>query len=424
MVYRASSKSSLNIETDSRQSTFGAETDSDGNFEYSNGLIQHDLVRASNNNPQPSNTLPPARLKGASIQEDTIRPSQISPPENGFFRSFFNGFLCQDMAMDLGTANTLIYIKGRGIVLDEPSVVAVGKDDGKAIAVGREAKEMYGKTSRGVRCARPLKDGVIADFEMTHLMIKDFITKISKKWQLRKPSLVISVPSGITMVEKRAVVDAALASGARNVHLIEEPMAAAIGAGLPVTEPTGSMIVDIGGGTTEVAVISMGATAYSESVRIAGDEMDEAIAHHIRRTYNTEIGIFEAERLKLGIGSAMPMSEAREMSVFGRDLTTGVPKELVVDDSVIRKALKEPVTAIVDAVIRALERTSPELAEDIIKNGIYIAGGGSLLAGLAERLSIETGLQFTRAQQPLTAIVRGSGEVLESFKDMNHVCIS
>ena len=423
MVNRANSKRNFETEANMNQDSFHSNNTGE-DFEYSNGLLQHDLVRATSNNNQSSKSLPPLKLKGALIQEDHLRYNQKPETESGLFRSFFNGFLCQDMAMDLGTANTLIYIKGKGIVLNEPSVVAVSKEDGSAIAVGKAAKEMYGKTSRDVRCSRPLKDGVIADFELTHLMIKDFITKISRKWQLRKPSLVISVPSGITMVEKRAVIDAALASGARNVHLIEEPMAAAVGAGLPVTEPTGSMIVDIGGGTTEVAVISMGATAYSESVRIAGDEMDEAIAHHIRRAYNTEIGIFEAERLKLGIGSAMPMSEAREMSVFGRDLTTGVPKELVVDDSVIRKALKEPVTAIIDAVIRALERTSPELAEDIIKNGIYIAGGGSLLAGLAERLSVETGLPFTRAQQPLTAIVRGSGEVLESFKDMSHVCIS
>ncbi|MCC6220880.1 MAG: rod shape-determining protein [Deltaproteobacteria bacterium] len=330
----------------------------------------------------------------------------------------------QDMAMDLGTANTLIYIRNRGVVLDEPSVVAINRNDGRPVAVGRAAKEMYGKTSCAVQCVRPLKDGVIADFEMTHMMIRDFIMKVSRRWQLRRPRLIVSIPSGITMVEKKAVIDAAESAGARQIHLIEEPTAAAIGAGLPVNEPSGNMIVDIGGGTTEVAVISMGATAYSESVRIAGDEMDEAIEQFVRRTFNLQIGIFEAERIKLAIGSAMPMSESREIKVFGRDLATGVPRELVIDDATVRKALSEPVGAIVDAVLRALERTSPELAEDIIRNGIHIAGGGALLAGLPERLSLETGLRFYRAANPLTAIVRGAGTVLESFKEFRHVCIA
>lgn len=339
-------------------------------------------------------------------------------------KGFFGGWIGQEMAMDLGTANTLIYVRGRGIVLDEPSVVAVREDDGKVIAVGRAAKEMYGKTPRRVRTVRPLKDGVIADFDMTHVMIRDFITRVSRRWQLRRPRLIVSVPSGITMVEKRAVVDAALASGARQIHLIEEPMAAAIGSGLSVNDATGNMIVDIGGGTTEVAVISLGATAYSESVRIAGDEMDEAIEHFIRRAFNLQVGIFEAERVKLSIGSAMPMSEKREATIYGRDLSTGVPREMVVDDSIVRKALQEPVAAIVEAVVRALERTSPELAEDIIKRGVFMAGGGSLLAGLPERLSLETGLRFLRASNPLTAIVRGAGEVIESFKDYRNVCIA
>lgn len=342
----------------------------------------------------------------------------------GQLKGFFGGWIGQEMAMDLGTANTLIYVRGRGIVLDEPSVVAVKEDDGKVIAVGRAAKEMYGKTPRRVRTVRPLKDGVIADFDMTHIMIRDFITRVSRRWQLRRPRLIVSVPSGITMVEKRAVVDAALASGARQIHLIEEPMAAAIGSGLLVNDAAGNMIVDIGGGTTEVAVISLGATAYSESVRIAGDEMDEAIEHFIRRAFNLQIGIFEAERVKLSIGSAMPMSEKREVTIYGRDLSTGVPREMVVDDSIVRKALQEPVAAIVEAVVRALERTSPELAEDIIKRGVFMAGGGSLLAGLPERLSLETGLRFLRASNPLTAIVRGAGEVIESFKDYRNVCIA
>jgi rod shape-determining protein MreB len=255
-------------------------------------------------------------------------------------------------------------------------------------------------------------------------MIKDFITRVSKKWQLRRPKLIVSIPSGVTMVEKRAVIDAALASGAREIHLIEEPMAAAIGSGMPVQECGGNMIVDIGGGTTEVAVISMGGTVYSESIRIAGDEMDEAIEQFIRRAFNLQIGVFEAERIKLAIGSAMPMAEAREMQIYGRDLATGVPREMIIDDAIIRRALKEPLVSIVEAVHRALERTSPELAEDILNKGIYLAGGGALLAGLPERLSLETSIRFHRAADPLTAIVRGTGEVLEDFKEMQQVCIA
>ncbi|HQH27410.1 MAG TPA: rod shape-determining protein [Oligoflexia bacterium] len=328
------------------------------------------------------------------------------------------------MAMDLGTANTLIYVRGRGIVLNEPSVVTVREDTGQPIAVGRIAKEMYGKTARKVRCVRPMKDGVIADFEITHLMIKEFLTRVSRRWQLRRPKLIASIPSGVTMVEKRAVIDAALASGARQIHLIEEPMAAAIGSGMAVRECGGNMVVDIGGGTTEVAVISLGSTVYSESVRIAGDEMDEAIEHFIRRAFNLQVGIFEAERIKIAIGSAMPMSESRELKIFGRDISTGVPREMIIDDAIVRRALRDPVDAIVQAVHRALERTSPELAEDIIRKGIYLAGGGSLLAGLPERLSLETSIRFLRAADPLTAIVRGSGMVLESFKDYRSVCIS
>ena len=368
--------------------------------ENPSGIVQHEIVRAS------------------------AIPARPAPERFLSFKQILSGWVGQDLAMDLGTANTLIYIRGQGVVLNEPSVVAVREDDGRVVAVGKAAKQMYGKTSNKIRCVRPLKDGVIADFEMTHLMIQHFITRVTKKWQLRKPKMIVSVPSGITMVEKRAVIDAALSSGARQIHLMEEPMAAAIGAGIPVYDLGGNMIVDIGGGTTEVAVISLGATAYSESVRIAGDEMDEAIEHFLRRTYNLHIGIFEAERVKLAIGSAMPMAEAREMTIFGRDLTTGVPKEMAIDDAAVRRAIKEPVGAIIEAVVRALERTSPELSEDIIKRGIYLAGGGSLLAGLPERLSLETGLKFIRAANPLTAIVRGAGTVLEQFKDYREVCIA
>lgn len=338
--------------------------------------------------------------------------------------NFFSSLSSNDMAIDLGTANTLIHIKGRGIVLDEPSIVTVDKETGKAIAIGRSAKRMYGKTSHSVTCIRPLKDGVIADFNVTQLMIKTFIASVNKKWQVRKPRVIVSVPSGITMVEKRAVIDATLASGAKQVHLIEEPMAAAIGSNIPVNEAGGNMIVDIGGGTTEVAVISLGSTAYAESVRVGGDEMDVCIENFIKRAFNMQIGVFEAERIKMTIGSAMAMQEPREMTIFGRDATTGVPRELSIDDATIRKALKDPLDAIISAVMRALEKTSPELAEDILMKGIYLAGGGSLLAGLPERLSIETGLRFIRAASPLTAIVRGAGTVLESFKEMKQVCIS
>ena len=356
------------------------------------------------------------------VRQNPTPPRTPEKPQR--FKNFFGPWFGVDLAMDLGTANTLIYMKGRGIVLNEPSVIAIREEDHSIVAVGKAAKEIYGKTPTGIRCIRPLKDGVIADFDVTHLMISEFLSNVMRRWQLRRPRLIVSVPSGITMVEKRAVIDAAESSGARQIHLIEEPMAAAIGAGLPVNQISGSMIVDIGGGTTEVAVISLGSTAYSESVRIAGDEMDEAIEYFIRRAFNLQIGIFEAEKIKMKIGSAMPMKESRELQIFGRDLASGVPRELVIDDAIIRRALKEPVDAILQAVVRALERTSPELAEDIIAKGVHIAGGGALLAGLPERLSLETGLKFYRTAKPLTAIVRGAGQVLDSFKELRSVCIA
>lgn len=362
-----------------------------------------------------------------SVEHEIQRPSLHKPQKVTTSRRFgrmLETWVGQDMAMDLGTANTLIYIRGRGIVLNEPSVVAINEDDGKPLAVGKAAKDMYGKTSRNIRCVRPMKDGVIADFESTHLMVKDFISRTTKRWQIRKPRLIVSIPSGVTTVEKRAVIDAALAAGARDIHLIEEPMAASIGAGMPVQECGGNMMVDIGGGTTEIAVISMGGTVYSESVRIAGDEMDEVIEQFIRRAFNLQVGIFEAERIKHQIGSAMPMSEPREMVIYGRDLATGVPREMVIDDATVRRALKEPVNAIVEAVYRCLERTGPELAHDIISKGVYLAGGGSLLAGLPERLSLETNIRFLRAADPLTAIVRGTGTVLENYKQLKSVLIS
>ena len=373
-------------------------------------------------------------LSGFDVSEITTEIKKVSPNDLKKSKSLVNkatnlpnlisSWIGQELAMDLGTANTLIYIKGQGIVLNEPSVVAICEDTGKPVAVGKAAKDMFGKTSRKIRCIRPMKDGVIADFEITHLMIKDFITKVSTRLRLRRPKMIISIPSGITMVEKRAVIDAAMAAGARTINLIEEPMAASIGSGMPVMECGGNMVVDIGGGTTEVAVISMGGTVYSESVRIAGDEMDEAIEQYIRRAFNLQIGIFEAERIKLSIGSAMQMKKPRELVIFGRDIATGVPRQMVVDDTMIRRALKEPVKAIVEAVHRALERTNPELAHDIIRKGIYLAGGGSLLAGLPERLSLETKIRFRRCADPLTAIVRGTGTVLDNFKELKTVLIS
>ena len=356
------------------------------------------------------------------VQHEFVR-DEIKPVRTSAIKKLFSGWNSQVMAMDLGTANTLIYIKGKGIVLNEPSIVAVD-NKGKTVCVGTAAKRIFGKTAEHVTCFRPLKDGVIADFDNTHLMIKDFISKVSQKWQLRRPKLVISVPSGITMVEKRAVIDAAHASGAREVNLIEEPMAAAIGSGMPVMDCSGNMIVDIGGGTTEIAVISLGATVYSESVRIAGDEMDAAIEQFIRRAFNLQVGVFEAEKIKLAIGSAMPMSEPREMQIFGRDIATGTPREMIIDDTIIRRALREPVLSIVEAVHRALERTSPELAQDILSKGIYLAGGGSLLAGMPERLKLETNIKFHISDDPLTTIVRGTGKVIDNFKEMQQVCIT
>jgi rod shape-determining protein MreB len=385
-------------------------------FDIASSIVQHDLIRTEDIRPNSDNY----NREPSKHYNKSLHPAK----ESKIFKNFFGHWFGQDLAMDLGTANTLIYMRSEGVVLNEPSVVAIREDDGKAVAVGKSAKSMYGKTSKNIRCVRPLKDGVIADFDMTHLMIKDFVTRVTKRWQLRRPRMLVSVPSGITMVEKRAVIDAAMSSGARHVHLMEEPMAAAIGSGISVNDPGGNMIVDIGGGTTEVAVITLGSTAYSESVRIAGDEMDEAIENFIRRAFNLQIGIFEAERVKLTIGSAMPMAEGRELKIYGRDLTTGVPREMIIDDTVVRRAIREPVAAIVEAVIRTLERTNPELSEDIIKRGIYLAGGGALLAGLPERLSLETGLRFIRAANPLTAIVRGAGTVLESFKEYKQVCIA
>lgn len=348
---------------------------------------------------------------------DTWEGSPLLSRLGGFFWS-------NDMGMDLGTANTLIYVKNRGIVLNEPSVVAVDEQTGKALAVGHEAKDMFGKTSRAIKCVRPMKDGVIADFEMTSLMINFMIRQVCRRWSLRRPKIVIGVPSGITQVEKRAVIDAAMVSGVSTVMLAEEPMAAALGAGLPVDRPVGSMIIDIGGGTTEVAILAMNGTLYSHSIRVAGDEMDEAIQRRIKKEFGIQIGIFEAERIKLVLGSALPFGKTRAMTIFGRDITSGFPKQIEVNDEMVRESLNEPITAIISSVITALEQTSPEVAQDIISRGIYLAGGGALLRGLSERLARETGIKFYRAQDPLSCVVRGVGKIIDDLKEMRQVCIA
>ena len=338
------------------------------------------------------------------------------------------GLMSADMAIDLGTANTLVYVRGQGIVLNEPSVVAITIISGRkqVLRVGEEAKQMLGRTPGDIMAIRPLRDGVIADFEVAEEMIKHFIRKVHNRRSFASPQMVICVPSGSTAVERRAIQEAAESAGARRVDLIEEPMAAAIGAGLPVTEATGSMIVDIGGGTTEVAVISLGGIVYSRSVRIGGDKMDDAIINYIRRTHNLLIGETTAERIKKEIGSACPPEEGegRMMEIKGRDLMNGVPKELVISERQIAEALAEPVGAIIDAVKGALEHTAPELAADIVDRGIVMSGGGSLLSNLDYVLRYATGLAVTVADDPLSCVVLGSGQALENMKALQRVLIS
>jgi rod shape-determining protein MreB len=318
----------------------------------------------------------------------------------------------------LGTANTLTFVRGKGIVSNEPSVVAVqrsGNGTKKVLAVGKEAKEMLGRTPGNIVAVRPMKDGVIADFEVTEAMLRYFITKVHNRRTLVKPRIIIGVPSGITEVEKRAVRDSALAAGAREVYLIEEPMAAAIGAGLPVTEPSGNMIVDIGGGTTEVAVISLGGIVVSQSLRVGGDEMDEAIINHIKREYKLLIGQQTAEEIKLEVGSAHAMKEEVQAEVRGRDMLTGLPKTVILSSEEVRHALEEPVNQIIDAIKSTLDKTPPELAADIMDRGIVLAGGGALLQGLDERLRHETHMPVHLAESPLTCVAVGSGRSLEEF---------
>jgi len=327
------------------------------------------------------------------------------------------GILSSDMAIDLGTANTLVYVKGRGIVLNEPSVVAIKNDHGikEVLAVGDEAKQMLGRTPGNIEAIRPLRDGVIADFEVAEAMIKYFIRKVHNRSMLATPQIVICVPSGSTPVERKAIRDSALEAGARRVFLIEEPMAAAIGAGLPVTEPTGSMIVDVGGGTSEVAVLSLGGIVYANSVRVGGDKMDEAIINYIRRNHSLLIGESSSERIKKEIGTACPPEDGtgKTLQIKGRDLMNGVPKEIVVDQLQIAEALAEPVGAIVEGVKLALEQTPPELAADIVDKGIVLTGGGALLHNLDKVLRNATGLPVTIAEEPLTCVALGSGRSLE-----------
>lgn len=327
---------------------------------------------------------------------------------------FIYSYFSRDMGIDLGTANTVVHVKGRGIVLQEPSVVALDRETRAILAVGEEAKQMIGRTPGNIIAIRPMKDGVIADFDVTQAMLKYFIKKAHPKG-LVKPRIVIGVPSGVTEVERRAVIEAALQAGAREAYPIEEPMAAAIGAGLPVHEPTGNMVVDIGGGTTEVGIISLGGIVTCRSIRVAGDEMDESIINYVKRTYNLMIGERTAEEVKIKIGSAYPINDGETMEVRGRDLVTGLPKTLKITAEEVRKALAEPVAAIIDAIKVTLEKTPPELAADIMDRGIVLTGGGSMLRGLDRLVSEQTGMPVHIAEEPLLCVVRGTSKVLEDI---------
>jgi len=329
------------------------------------------------------------------------------------------GLFSMDMGIDLGTCNTLVCVRGQGVVLNEPSVVAVKRGTNTVLqngnAVGLVAKEMLGKTPGSITAIRPMKDGVIADFDITEAMLSYFIRKVHRRGSLVKPRVVIAVPSGITAVEKRAVLNSAERAGARRVFLVDEPMAAGIGAGLPITEPTASLIVDIGGGTTEVAIISLADISVCESIRVAGDDMDEAIAGHMKRTYNLMIGEQTSERIKLQIGSAAPMEEELTMEVRGRDMISGLPRKTLISSEEVREALREPIGAIIDCVMRTLEKAEPELAADLVDNGIVLAGGGALLRGLDTVISNATGLDVRIADDPLTVVARGTAVYLENI---------
>ncbi len=325
------------------------------------------------------------------------------------------------MGIDLGTATTLVFVKGQGIVLCEPSVVAIPRGGGEVLAVGEEAKRMLGRTPGSILAIRPMKDGVIADFDVTEQMLRHFIKKVHNHRVLVRPRMVIAVPSGITEVEKRAVRDSALHAGAREVHLVPEPIAAAIGVGLPIHEPAGNMIVDIGGGTTEIAVISLSDSVFSKSIRVGGDEMDDAIIQHLKKTYNLMIGERTAEEIKVKIGSAYPLEQEVTMEVRGRDLVAGLPKSVTISSEEIREALAEPIAQIVEAVRITLERTPPELSSDLIERGVVLAGGGSLLKGIDRLLAEETGLPFHLADDPITAVALGTGKYLSDLKTLRRV---
>lgn len=333
------------------------------------------------------------------------------------------GLLPNDMGIDLGTASTLVYVKGQGVVLQEPSVVAVERGTSRVLAVGAEAKRMLGRTPGNIAAIRPMKDGVIADFDITEAMLRHFINKVHRRFVLARPRILIAIPSGITEVEKRAVKDSAERAGASAVYLIEEPMAAAIGVGLPIQEPIGNMIIDIGGGTTEIAVISLAGIVFSKSIRIAGDEMDQAIIEHLKKTYNVMIGERTAETIKMKIGSAYPLDEEMTMEVKGRDLVAGLPKTVTITSEEIREALQEPLRAILESAKISLERTPPELSADLIEHGIVMAGGGSLLRGLDKLISEETGLPVHVADDPITAVVCGTGTVLNEIRYLKKVTV-
>jgi rod shape-determining protein MreB and related proteins len=332
-------------------------------------------------------------------------------------------FLGRDMAVDLGTANTLVYVRGRGIVLNEPSVVALNTNNGQIVAVGAEAKRMIGRTPGNIVAVRPLKDGVIADFDVTERMLRYFIQKVHRRTHLAKPRLVVAVPSGITGVEQSAVKEAGHQAGARRVYIIEEPMAAAIGAGLPIHEPTGNMVVDIGGGTTEVAVISLGGIVTSQSIRVGGDELDQAIITFGKKEYSLMLGERTAEEIKMAIGSAFPAEDEPHAEIRGRDLVSGLPKTVVISAAEVRKAIEEPVNLVVDAVKNTLDKCPPELAGDVMDRGIALTGGGALLRGLESRIREETGMPVQVADNPLDSVVLGTGKCVEDFETLRQVLV-
>jgi rod shape-determining protein MreB len=340
------------------------------------------------------------------------------------FYSWIKDRLSADLAIDLGTANTLVYVKGKGVVVNEPSIVVLDKNTGRPEAVGRLAKEMLGKTPNSIIAVKPLRDGVIADFEVAEKMIEYFIKKALEKNRWVRPRIVISIPTGITQVERRAVKDVALRARASEVYLVEQPMSAAVGAGLPIWEPTGNMIVDIGGGTTDIAVISLAGVVFNHSIRIAGNEMDEAIIQYLKKKYNLLIGDRTAENVKIQIGSAYPLEEPMTMEIKGRDLRDGIPKVVVVDDQEIREALEGVISTIINAIKVALEKTPPELAADIIDRGIILTGGGSLLRNFDKRLREETQLPIFRTEDPFTSVVIGAGKLLEDVKLLKKISVS